>query len=87
MTNNLKATVLSALIALLLAPPSFAQLTSPNSLGGLRANSEGTNTVTAKGKTIDAVTTFEGTATHYTRRGNDKFSVGYYVKDGAIIKK
>ncbi|MGO8931687.1 MAG: tail fiber domain-containing protein [Limisphaerales bacterium] len=23
----------------------------------------------------------------YTRRGNDKFSVGYYVKDGAIIKK
>jgi len=56
-------------------------------LGGLRANSEGTSTVTAKGKTIDAVTTFEGTATHYTRRGNDKFSVGYYVKDGAILKE
>ena len=56
-------------------------------LGGLRANSEGTSTVTAKGRTIDAVTTFEGTATHYTRRGNDKFSVGYYVKDGAIIKE
>jgi hypothetical protein len=55
--------------------------------GIVYANSEGTNTVTAKGKTIDAVTTFEGTATHYTRRGNDKFSVGYYVKDGAIIKK
>ena len=87
MTNNLKTTVLSALIALLLAPPSFAQLTSPDSLGGLRANSEGTNTVTARGKNIDAVTTFEGTATHYTRRGNDKFSVGYYVKDGAIIKE
>jgi hypothetical protein len=56
-------------------------------LGGLCANSEGTSTVTAKGRTIDAVTTFEGTATHYTRRGNDKFSVGYYVKDGAIIKE
>ncbi|SPE60963.1 exported hypothetical protein [Verrucomicrobia bacterium] len=56
-------------------------------LGGLRANSEGTSTVTAKGRTIDAVTTFEGTATHYTRRGKDKFSVGYYVKDGAILKE
>jgi len=56
-------------------------------LGGLRAHSEGTSTVTAKGRTIDAVTTFEGTATHYTRRGNDKLSVGYYVKDGAIIKE
>jgi len=55
--------------------------------GGLSANSEGTNTVTVKGKSIEAVTTFEGTATHYTRRGNDKFSVGYYVKDGAIVDK
>ena len=43
--------------------------------------------VTAKGRTIDAVTTFEGTATRYTRRGKDKFSVGYYVKDGAILKE
>ncbi len=56
-------------------------------LGGLRANSEGTSTVTARGRTIDALTTFEGTATHYTRRGKDKFSVGYYVKDGAILKE
>jgi hypothetical protein len=56
-------------------------------LGGLRANSEGTITVTAKGRNIDAVTSFEGTATHYTRRGKDKFSVGYFVKDGAIIKE
>ena len=55
-------------------------------LGGLRANAEGTSTVTAKGRTLDAVTTFEGTATHYTRRRKDKFSVGYYVKDGAIIQ-
>jgi len=56
-------------------------------LGGPPANSEGTNTVAAKGITIDAVTTFEGSATHYTRRGKDKFSVGYYVKNGAIIKE
>lgn len=56
-------------------------------LGSLYANSEGTNTVTFNGKTIEAVTTFEGTATSYTRRGNDKFSVGYYVKDGRIIDK
>jgi hypothetical protein len=55
--------------------------------GGSSANSEGTNTVTANGKNIEAVTTFEGTATHFTGRGNDKFSVGYYVKDGAVIDK
>jgi len=55
--------------------------------GGLPANSQGTNTVTVKGKTIDAVTTFEGSATHYTRRGNDKFSIGYYIKDGTIVDK
>jgi hypothetical protein len=56
-------------------------------LGGLSANSEGTKTVTFNGKTIDAVTTFEGAPTTYTRRGNDKFSVGYFVKDGAVVKK
>jgi hypothetical protein len=56
-------------------------------LGGLYANSQGTKTVTFKGKTIDAVTTFEGAPTTYTRRGNDKFSVGWYVKDGAVVKK
>jgi hypothetical protein len=50
------------------------------------ADSEEAKTITSKGKTIDAVTTFEGTATHYTRR-TDKFSVGYYIKDGAIISK
>jgi len=59
----------------------------PLFLGGLSANSEGANTVTLKGKSIETVTTFEGSATHYTRRGNDKFSVGYYVKDGTIIDK
>src|SRR6266404_4846430 len=47
-------------------------------LGGLRANSEGTGNVTANGRTIDAVINFEGTATHYTRRGKDQFSIGYY---------
>ena len=56
-------------------------------LGGLSANSEGTKTVTVNGKTIEAVTTFEGAPTTYTRRGNDKFSVGYYVKDGKIVDK
>jgi hypothetical protein len=56
-------------------------------IGGLSANSEGTKTVTVNGKTIEAVTTFEGAPTTYTRRGNDKFSVGYYVKDGSIIDR
>jgi len=56
-------------------------------LGILHANPEATNTVTVKGKTVEAVATFEGTATHYTRRGNDKFSVGYYVKDGKVVDK
>jgi hypothetical protein len=49
--------------------------------------SQGTETVTVKGKTINAATTFEGTITSYTRRGNDKFSVGYFVKDGNVVKK
>ncbi len=55
--------------------------------GTICAFSEGKNTVTFKGKTIEAVTTFEGAPTSYTRRGNDKFVVGYYVKDGQIIDK
>jgi len=56
-------------------------------LGSLYASSEGTKTVTFNGKSIEAVTTFEGAPTTYTRRGNDKFSVGYYVKDGMVIDK
>jgi hypothetical protein len=83
MEENMKTTLLIRRIFL----TRGVLLASALVLGGLRANSEGTSTVTAKGKTIDAVTTFEGTATHYTRRGNDKFSVGYYVKDGAILKE
>jgi hypothetical protein len=39
------------------------------------------------GKRVEMTTTYEGIPTSYTRRGNDKYSVGYYVKDGAIIKK
>jgi hypothetical protein len=83
MEENMKSTLLIRRIFL---TPGML-LASILVLGGLRANSEGTSTVTAKGRTIDAVTTFEGTATHYTRRGKDKFSVGYYVKDGAIVKE
>jgi hypothetical protein len=55
--------------------------------GGLPVNSRGADTVTSKGKTVDAAPTFEGTVTSYTRRGNEKFVVGYYVKDGNIVKK
>jgi hypothetical protein len=54
--------------------------------GDMPAYSEGAKTITSKGETIDAVTTFEGTATQYGRR-TDKFSVGYYVNNGTIIKK
>ena len=82
MEQNMKATSLIRLIFL-----ARCVLLAPLGLGGLRANSEGTNTVSSKGRTIDAVTTFEGTATHYTRRGKDKFSVGYYLKDGSVIKE
>ena len=55
-------------------------------IGGATAGSKSTSSVSSKGKTIDAVSTFEGTPTSYTRR-TDKFSVGYYVKDGKIIDK
>ena len=34
---------------------------------------------------IDMVTTFEGSPTSYTRRGDEPFIVGYYVKEGSII--
>jgi hypothetical protein len=51
------------------------------------ANSQGTNTVVSHGRSFELETTFEGTPTSYTRRGNDAFSVGYYVKDGAIVRK
>ncbi len=56
-------------------------------LGLVYAHSEGTNTVVSHGKSFELKTTFEGTPTSYTRRGNDTFSVGYYVKDGAIVKQ
>src|SRR5208337_1713794 len=56
-------------------------------VGIVCAHSEGTNTVVSHGKRLELRTTFEGTPTSYTRRGNDAFSVGYYVKDGAIVKK
>ena len=53
----------------------------------LSANSKEIKTVTFKGKTVDAVTNLEASPTSYTRRGKDKFSVGYFVKDGTILKK
>jgi hypothetical protein len=56
-------------------------------LGIASANSAGTNTVVSHAKSFELKTTFEGTPTSFTRRGNDAFSVGYYVKDGAIVKK
>jgi len=44
------------------------------------------NQVVVNGKeVVDMKTTFEGSPTSYTRRGNDAFSVGYYVKDGTVI--
>ena len=54
---------------------------------GLPVDSQGADTVTSKGKTVEAAPTYEGTVTSYTRRGNEKFSVGYYVKDGKIVDK
>ena len=56
-------------------------------LGIASANSAGTNTVVSHAKSFELKTTFEGTPTSFTRRGNDAFSVGYHVKDGAIVKK
>jgi Spy/CpxP family protein refolding chaperone len=56
-------------------------------LGIVYANSERTNTVVSHGRSFELKTTFEGTATSYTRRSNDPFSVGYYVKDGSIVAK
>src|SRR5271157_4775047 len=55
-------------------------------LGKAYANAEQTNTVVSHGKSYTLEPTFEGTPTSYARRGNDKFSVGYYVHDGAIVK-
>lgn len=52
----------------------------------LSAISSGATTITSNGKTIEAVTNFEGTATSFTQRSNDKFSIGYYIKDGNLIK-
>jgi hypothetical protein len=55
-------------------------------LGKASANAVETNTVVSHGERYAIKPTFEGTPTSYTRRGNDKFSVGYYVHDGAIVK-
>jgi hypothetical protein len=51
------------------------------------AHSEGRNTVVSHGKSVELKRTFEGTPTSYTRRSTDAFSVGYYIKDGAIVKE
>jgi hypothetical protein len=62
-------------------------LTSTFLLGVVYANSERTNTVASHGKNFEIRTTFEGTPTSYTRRSNDRFSVGYHVKDGEVVKE
>jgi hypothetical protein len=56
-------------------------------LGKAYANAEETNTVVSHGKRYASKPTFKGAPTSYTRRGNDAFSVGYYVHDGAIVKR
>ena len=55
-------------------------------LGNACANAEQTNRVVSHGNSFELKATFEGTPTSYTRRGKDPFSVGYYVKDGAIVQ-
>jgi len=54
-------------------------------IGSLATSSWAAGTVTSSGKTMEMVTTYEGTVTTYTRRGNDPFSIGYYVKDGQVV--
>jgi hypothetical protein len=39
------------------------------------------------GKRVEMTTTYQGTPASYIRRGNDNYSVGYYVKDGGVVKK
>jgi hypothetical protein len=53
--------------------------------GSTDTASPAANTITSNGQTMALATTYEGTATTYTRRGNDPFSIGYYVKDGMVI--
>ncbi len=36
-------------------------------------------------KLIDMVTTFKGSPTSYTRRADDQFIIGYYIKGGTVI--
>lgn len=56
------------------------------SLDGCTDVKPAANQVVVNGKkVVDLKTTFEGAPTSYTRRGNDAFSVGYYVKDGTVI--
>jgi len=54
--------------------------------GNLPAWAAGKVTVD-KTKTVEMKATYEGTATSYTGRGSDAYSVGYYVQDGKIIAK
>ncbi len=53
----------------------------------VHANSEGASIVVSHGKSFELRTTYEGTATSFTRRGNDPFCIGYYVKDGRIVAR
>lgn len=55
------------------------------SLGSRYANSEASRTITSKGKPIEAVINFEGNPNNSTQR-KDKISIGYYIKDGSIVK-
>jgi hypothetical protein len=65
---------------------SFIALVFSMSLGGQSANSEASRTITSKGKTVEAVTNFEGNPNNSTQR-KDKIAIGYYIKDGSVVKK
>jgi len=56
-------------------------------VGGQATSSWAAGEVTSSGKTVEMATTYEGTATTFTMRGKDPFSVGYYIKDGEIVSK
>jgi hypothetical protein len=43
--------------------------------------------VESNGKRLEATPTYEGTISSYTRRGNEPFTVGYFIKDGNLIRK
>src|SRR5271165_4616498 len=68
-------------------PTSSVLLSLSLLAGSVCAHAEGTNAVASHGKSLELQPNFEGTPTSYTRRNKDIFSVGYYIKDGAIVKK